>query len=112
MSKSKETTWGDLSGATFLSKDDVAEPIVATIDGFKREEVGTGNEAEIKTVVYWQENVKPLVAGKMVINQIKAVTGAELPREAKGKRVELYLDKTVAFKGQITGGVRVREPSA
>jgi hypothetical protein len=111
MSK-QETTWGDLSGASFLTKDDVKQPKVVTIDKFTREEVGKGDDAELKTVVHWREDVKPLVAGKTVINQIKAVTGAELPREAKGKSVELWLDKTVVFKGTACGGVRVREPSS
>lgn len=112
MKKKNNTNWSDLSGATFLTKDDVAEPQVVTIQKFTREEVGQDADARVKTIVHWKEDMRPLVAGPTVINQIRAVTGAERPKEAIGKKIELYLDPTIVFKGKVTGGVRVRMPSA
>ena len=94
----------------YLSKEDVGEDgVILTIKGFKIEEVGEGDELETKTVMYFVENVKPMVLNRTNAQLIKIATGAETAGDARGKQVVVFNDPTVGYAGKITGGVRIKK---
>jgi len=91
----------------FMSKDDA--PVVATIKNVVREEIKGDNGNEMKNVVHFQGNVKP-----MILNKGNAVMLTEAYGDDSigwhGKPVEIYLDPNVMFGGKRVGGLRVRVP--
>ena len=103
-------TGGDLGGGSFMTTDDVRGGAkAATIRAFTREKVGDEDDAPLKTICHFEGDLKPMVCGKIVLGQIRAVTQADTPQDAIGKTVELYLDPTVTYMGKVTGGIRIRE---
>lgn len=111
-------SWDNLvpSESKYLGKADLADYPQGrnlTIRGFKRENVGQGQNEEERTVCYWQEQLEDETAKPMVINKsnsqrLQLHTGAESPQEAKGCVVNVYVDPEVEFGGKIVGGLRIR----
>ena len=106
-------TWGDASGAQFLKKDDIIPGgQVVTIAKFEMtdiedRDVGTKQ----RMCVHFQELDKPLVLNSTNAQALKLFTCAEMPFDAIGKKVEIYVDPSVSFGGQIIGGIRFRPAS-
>ena len=99
------------SESKFLAKEDVGEQgINVTIKGFKQGvEVGTGQDADYKTIMGFEEDIKPMVLNKTNLNLLRhyfpdAKTSADL----KGKRINVWSDPSVDFGGKLVGGLRVR----
>ena len=97
----------------YLSKEDVGEAgRNLTIAGFKIESVGSGNEAEDKCILVFQEtDVKPMIVNKTNMARIKHVTGAETTGQARNKVINVYNDPMIEYQGKLTGGTRVRPAS-
>ena len=106
-------TWGDASGALFLKKDDIIPGgQVVTIERFETTEIDDRDGGtKQKMCVWFQELDKPLVLNSTNAQALKLFTGAEMPLEAIGKKVEMYVDPSVSFGGQIIGGIRFRPAS-
>jgi len=105
------TTFDQLvpSESKHLKKEDVGEGgLIVTIAGFTKETVGQGAEAEEKTVLHFQEDIKAMVLNRTNSQLIQAVTGAKTSGEARGKKIVVYNDPTISFGDRITGGIRVK----
>ena len=97
------------SESKYLAKEDVGtEGMNLTIKGFKRETVGSGKDADERAVVFWEEDVKPMVLNKTNKNRIKHYLGVSTSEEAAGKVVNAYNDPDVEYGGEIIGGLRLR----
>ncbi len=120
----KEMNWADFGGAKYLKQEDIqqlagdidgdgSKGVVVVLKRFLREKVGS--EEEIKGVVYTEtedgEDLRPWIAAKVCIDTIAKLTGAKTPRDAAGRKVELYVDPTVSFGNKLVGGIRVRRAS-
>ena len=106
-------TWGDASNALFLKKDDIIPGgLVVTIAKFEITDIeDRDGSTKEKMCVYFQELDKPLVLNNTNAQALKLFTGAEMPLDAIGKKVEMYVDPSVSFGGQIIGGIRFRPAS-
>ncbi len=58
-------------------------------------------------VVYFVENIKPLVVNATNSKQISKLAGSPFLEDWAGVKIELYADGNVKMKGEIVGGVRV-----
>jgi hypothetical protein len=93
----------------FLTKEEAGSGLTLTIDEVQKENVSSNGKREEKVVVYFQEaNVKPLILNSANARAIAEITGTEESEEWRGKQIELYHDRTVAFGGQTIGGIRAR----
>ena len=92
----------------YLAKEDVGSGVNLTIAKFTREMVGNGSDADERAVLYWQENVKPMVLNKTNKNRIKHYLNATTAEEVMGKQVNVYNDPDIEFGGETVGGLRIR----
>lgn len=60
-------------------------------------------------VCYWvNSQIKPWVLNSVNSKTLKMLTGSSFIEDWKGVIVELYIDETVKFAGENTGGVRIK----
>lgn len=78
------------------------------IDRVVLEEVGQGNDAEDKPVIYFQGKEKGIVLNKVNSSTIAGTYGDETDNWS-GKPLSIYPDKT-SFRGDIVPCLRVRVP--
>jgi hypothetical protein len=98
------------SNSKYLSKDDVGEDgVILTIKGFKVEVLKNDDGEEEKTVMYFEEDYKPMVLNRTNSQLVGVATNAKTAGEARGKQIVVYNDPTVSFGGKITGGLRVKK---
>jgi hypothetical protein len=99
------------SSSRYLAKTDVGDDgLVLTIKGFRMETLkGDSDIDEEKMVLHFAEpDVKPMVLNRTNSQLIGVVTGAAKAGDAIGKKILVFNDKTIAFGGRITGGLRIR----
>src|SRR5581483_8362074 len=90
----------------FLRKDDVDDEIIVTIKSVKLEDM-PGEDGEQRWVLYFRELGKGLVLNTTTIRVLEKTYGQHSD-DWTGKRVVLYVDPNVSFKGQVVGGLRIR----
>lgn len=96
----------------YLSKDDVGEDgMILTIKGFRMETLNNDDGDEDKVILYFAENVKPMVLNRTNSQLIAVATGAKNTGDARGKQIVVYNDPTVGFGGKIMGGLRIKKVS-
>ena len=96
----------DLKDSKYLTKDDCDPAIAVTITGFEHEDLSAENEAcRMKWVIGFKE-AKPLVLNITNIDALKLLFGVN-PADWVGQKVTLWNDKSVMYKGERKGGVRV-----
>lgn len=104
-------TLSDLRQSKFLTKQDVTPPVLVTISGYDQLNVALeGAEPEMKWVLHFTELEKPLCLNSTNGSIIAAITSSEDFDNWIGKKVVLYNDPSIAFRGKVTGGIRVRAP--
>jgi len=90
----------------FLRKEDIDDDIIVTIRGVKLEDMpGDGNER--RWVLSFRELPKGLVLNVTTIRVLDKAYGGDTD-DWTGKKVVLYVDPNVSFKGQVVGGLRLR----
>jgi hypothetical protein len=99
----------ELIPSKYIKKDDIGPGALCTIRAVARENVGTEENQEEKVVITFDEFDKKFVCNLTNIYAIVAVYGEDYS-EWLGKKIVLYFDPTVQFKGKVTGGIRVRAP--
>lgn len=97
-----------MKDSNYLSKGDVEPPITLTITKCEKKDVSLESEPEeMKWVIDFQQDYKPMILNWTNINLIAAATGEEESENWAGKDITLYNDKTIMFMGKVTGGIRV-----
>jgi len=95
----------------FLAKEDVTNPVVATIRQVSQEEVAGDGGKELKAVIHWQgSNLKPMILNRGNADLLCSLYGDDSV-VWHGRQVEIYVDPNVMFAGRRTGGIRLRAPS-
>ena len=98
------------SDSKYLSKNDVGEDgVVLTIAGFSRATVKGDNGEEDKVVLHFVEGVKPMILNKTNSQLLARVTGVSRAGDAKGKQIIVYEDPSIAFGGELKGGIRIKK---
>jgi len=99
----------DLKQSRFLSKKDVASPILVTIKGYKEMNVAREQDKpDMQCVLYFEEIEKPIVLKVTNGNLIAAIIGSKELEDWIGHKIVLFFDPTVSFGSELTGGIRVR----
>lgn len=83
--------------------------ITVTIKDYAIESIRTASTTSKKGVLYFKEDIKPLIVNKSKLKPIVTKYGFETDAWI-GKQVTLYFDPTVRFGKELTGGVRVKMP--
>ena len=101
----------------FLTKDDVGPGKLVTIAKLDKQNVAFEDKApDLKYIIYFQENIaadgsnKPLVLNWTNTQLIARAVGTEETDEWIGKKIVLFDDPNVSFKGDLVGGIRIRAP--
>lgn len=100
-----------LKESKFLKKEDCGPGILVTIAKLTEENMAMeGEKPDMKWCVHFMEDVKPLALGSTNAQLIAAAVGSEETDDWAGKKIVVYSDPTIVFKGKVTGGIRVRAP--
>ena len=90
----------------FLRKEDIEDDLVVTIKTLTLEDM-PGDENKQRWVLVFTELPKGLVLNTTMIRVLEKAFGRHTDQWLN-QRVTLYVDMSVAFKGQVVGGLRVR----
>lgn len=102
---------GEMFPSKYIAKDDLkGRKVKLVIDRVVMEDVGQGENKEIKPVLYFSGKEKGLVLNVTNGNTITSIVGTDETDDWPGTEVELYFDPTVQFKGKTTGGLRIVVP--
>lgn len=83
--------------------------IVLTIKKMVQENVvGEGGRSELCTVMYFVENVKPLICNKTNCKMIEKLFKTPIIEKWSGRKIQLYVDNNVRFGKETVQGVRIR----
>lgn len=103
----------NLKQSRFLKKEDVGNGLLVTIDRVDMENVALDGEPKTeKAVLYFREEVKPLVLNSTNADRIGEITGSQQTEDWAGQKIVVYNDPEVTFGGTRMGGIRVRTPSS
>lgn len=83
--------------------------MTVTIKSYAIEKIKTQSGTTKKGVLYFEENIKPLIVNKTKLKPLVSAFGFETDSWI-GKRITLYFDPTVKFGKEVTGGIRVKLP--
>jgi len=97
--------------STYLSKEDVSTPVVATIRSVQMGRIKSDHGEEDKPVMSFMSppGLKPLIVNNTNWSIVESLYGDESDFWS-GKPIELYWEPNVNFGGKLVGGVRVRAP--
>jgi hypothetical protein len=90
----------------FLRKEDVEDELVVTIKDVKLENM-PGDAGEQRWALYFRELSKGMVLNTTTIRVLEKSYGQD-SEDWAGKKVTLYVDPNVSFKGAVVGGLRLR----
>ena len=90
----------------FLRKEDIEDDLVVSCKAVTLEEM-PGDQHESRWVLQFKELPKGLVLNATTIRVLAKAFGDDTNQWA-GKKVTLYVDPNVSFKGQVVGGLRLR----
>lgn len=100
----------DVFPSTYLKMADVPQPVAATIKRMRFETVGVGDNAKDKAALEFTEStLKPLILNAGNWETIEAAFGDS--EDWVGRKIVIFPDPTVMYKGQKVGGLRVRIPT-
>jgi len=100
-----------LKESKYLKKEDCgATGIIVTIRDLEQVNVAMADDPEdMKWVINFEEDLKPLVLNSTNAQRIAAITGKQDTDDWGGVKVILYNDPTIMYAGKMVGGLRVRE---
>ena len=88
----------------------VDQQFLVTIRQVKMEEIKSDRGTEIKGVVHFEEDIKPLILNVTNGKTIAKLYGKQVEGWA-GKQITLFFDPSVKFGRERVGGVRVSAPT-
>ena len=98
-----------LKKSSFLTKDDVEPEIIVTVREVVEEDVAMdGSAPEVKGILYFAELEKGLVLNWTNAQIIAKALGSDDTDDWPGGKIILWHDPSVAFRGELVGGIRAR----
>jgi len=87
------------------------KPLVFTIKEVKQEiNVAVAGKKGSFNIAYFNENIKPLVLNSTNCKVVKSfANNSPFVEDWKNILVELYIDENVKMKGEVVGGVRIKQ---
>lgn len=96
----------EMISSKFLRKEDIEDDIVVTAKHVALEDM-PGDDGEKRWVLSFRELSKGLVLNTTTIRTLEKAYGGDTDGWV-GKKVTLYVDPNVSFRGQVVGGLRLR----
>lgn len=90
----------------YLSKHDLASPIIAHIRGVALDSGGRNNE-DPRWLMYFSEVRKPMRMNNTILRYLAETIGPNSDTWI-GKKVKVYVDHSIMMAGQVVGGVRLQ----
>jgi len=90
----------------YLRKEDLEDDLILTIKDVSLETM-PGDGDERRWVLVFRELPKGLVLNTTTIRVLEKSHGSDSD-DWTGKKIVLYIDEGVTFKGQVVGGLRLR----
>lgn len=105
---------GDMKVSKFLKKSDLGddEEMTFTIKGVSEENVGNDDNPDIKWCLLLKEIDKPMVLNWTNMQLLEMILGSDNTDDWRGKRVRVWHDPSVQFKGELKGGLRIKKGPA
>jgi hypothetical protein len=101
----------DLKQSKYLTKHDCGKGLLLTIASFQQENLAlTGQPAQLKWCMYFQEDVKPLVLNATKGQILQVIFGSDNSDDWLGKKIVAFHDPTITNRGQVVGGIGIRAP--
>ena len=111
MANERLTHWKALTNPDYLGAYSLnpGEDLVATIKQVTQADViGTGGKKELKTVVMFEENIKPMVLNRTNSKTITKLFKTPYIEQWKGKKIQIYIEHNIQAFGEVVDGIRVR----
>lgn len=99
----------DMFPSSWLKKEDC--PVTATIAAVAQEEIKGDNGKELKAVLRFRGDVKPMILNRGNADLLASTWGDDSDAWV-GKKIEVYVDPNVMFGGKRVGGIRLRLPQS
>jgi hypothetical protein len=97
----------------FLTQADVEnEPVVTYVETSDLDLAMPGEKRKERPCTKFKELDKRLVTNVTNFEAIAGIAGTDEMDQWPGVQVQLYWDPDVAFRGKVTGGIRIRAPRA
>jgi hypothetical protein len=96
----------EMISSKYLRKEDIDDDVVVTCKATTLEDM-PGDGGEQRWILHFRELPKGLVLNTTSIRVLEKAFG-DHSDNWNGKRVQLYVDPNVQFKGQVVGGLRLR----
>lgn len=97
----------DMMTSNYIQKTDLKQPTRLTIDKCEQKNIAQDDKPiEMKWVVSFSEDFKPLILNVTNIKAFARATGDDNSDNWGGKQVVLFNDMTVEYQGKM-GGIRV-----
>jgi hypothetical protein len=101
----------DMKESKFLKQQDCDPAILVTIQKLYQDNVAKKNDPpELKWVIKFAEQEKPLVLNATNAQIIAQFLGSEDTDDWIGHKIVLYRDPSISYGGKVVGGVRARAP--
>ena len=95
------------SKSKYLRAIDIEEPTLFTIQNTTIDTLKVRNQEQERGVVWFREDDRGLVLNVSLTEILMDMFGSETDAW-KGKRVRLYNDRRVKFRGEAVGGIRIK----
>ena len=100
-----------VGNATYLKKEDLAEPLDTALLWIKEEKVtAPGKGTNTRLVAYFESLSKGLVLNKANAETLAKLTGTDDYEKWADTPVQLWVDPDVTYGGKKIGGIRIRKP--
>jgi hypothetical protein len=96
----------------FVKQVDVTPGQLWTIEKIVHEQIGRGEDAEMKWVAYFKETPKCLSLNATNIKRMEKAFGSDNTDDWIGKQIVVFWDEEVQFGNDMVGGIRVRAPKS
>ena len=101
-----------VGNAAYLKKEDLSEPIDASLLWVKEEKVtAPGKGTKTRLVAYFEGLSKGLVLNTANAEALAELTGTDDYEKWADTPVQLYVDPDVTYGGKKIGGIRIRKPA-
>lgn len=94
----------------FLKESDIGPGQLWTVKKVVQEEIGRGDDKEMKWVMYFNETHKCLTINKTNSKKVEKALGSDNTDDWIGAKIVVYWDHEVEFAGEAIGGIRLRAP--
>lgn len=105
----------DITKSAYFKSEDFAQPRQLIIESVQQLEIGQDQNKKMETVLFFRGEERGLILKTTNIHILADIAGSspddDIAVTWPGLKIEVFRDPSVMFKGQRTGGIRIRPVS-